>query len=84
MVSGLTTSPFEFVKISSGDARLIVIFEKLLFIFVSFLKAIAFYFLNGNYSRLMLSPKPRNSCISTFNDSGMPGVGIGSPLTIAS
>ena len=36
------------------------------------------------YSKLMLKPKPLNSCSNTFSDSGIPGAGIGSPLTIAS
>ena len=31
----------------------------------------------------MLRPRPRNSCNSTLSDSGMPGVGIGSPFTNA-
>ena len=35
-------------------------------------------------SRVMLKPSPRSSCSSTLSDSGMPGVGIGSPFTIAS
>ena len=35
-------------------------------------------------SNLMSSPKPFNSCINTLKDSGKPGLGIGSPLTIAS
>ena len=30
----------------------------------------------------MFNPKPLNSCNNTLNDSGIPGVGIGSPLTI--
>src|SRR3712207_4632715 len=40
MVSGLVTSPNEFSLISSGEARLMVIFVKLVFTFVSFLEAI--------------------------------------------
>ena len=36
------------------------------------------------YSKLTLRPRPLNSCNNTFRDSGIPGVGIGSPLTIAS
>ena len=32
----------------------------------------------------MFKPKPLNSCNNTLNDSGMPGVGKFSPLTIAS
>ncbi len=31
------------------------------------------------YSKLILKPKPLNSCSNTFSDSGMPGAGIGSP-----
>jgi hypothetical protein len=42
MVSGFTTSPLERSKIASGDARLMVIFEKLLFNLLSLLKAILF------------------------------------------
>ena len=37
-----------------------------------------------SYSKLMLKPKPLNSCSNTFSDSGIPGAGIGSPFTIAS
>ena len=40
IVDGFKTSPLEFSKISSGDANPIEIFEKLLFILLSFLKAI--------------------------------------------
>jgi hypothetical protein len=36
------------------------------------------------YSSVMLRQRPLNSCSNTFKDSGIPGVGIGSPLTIAS
>ncbi len=36
------------------------------------------------YSKLTLRPRPLNSCNNTFRDSGIPGVGMGSPLTIAS
>jgi len=35
-------------------------------------------------SKRMSSPRPFNSCINTLNDSGNPGSGIDSPLTIAS
>ena len=35
-------------------------------------------------SRATVNPNPRNSCMRTLKDSGMPGVGIGSPLTMAS
>ena len=37
-----------------------------------------------NYSNDILKPKPRSSCNNTLRDSGSPGVGIASPLTIAS
>jgi hypothetical protein len=40
MVSGFSTSPLELSRILSGEARLIVIFEKLLFKAGSFLYAI--------------------------------------------
>lgn len=36
------------------------------------------------YSKVILRPRPLNSCNNTLRDSGIPGVGIGSPLTIAS
>lgn len=36
------------------------------------------------YSKLTLSPSPLSSCSNTLRDSGIPGCGIGSPLTIAS
>jgi hypothetical protein len=42
MVSGFSTSPLERSRITSGEARLIVILEKLPFVVVSFLKAIMF------------------------------------------
>jgi len=42
MVSGFKTSPLEFSRISSGEARPIEIFEKLLFVLFSFLKAILY------------------------------------------
>ena len=32
----------------------------------------------------MLKPRPRSSWSNTLSDSGIPGVGIGSPFTIAS
>jgi hypothetical protein len=50
MVSGLVTSPNEFSKISSGEARPMVIFVKLFFTFVSFLKAMLsnIYLLTNN------------------------------------
>ena len=35
-------------------------------------------------SRATVNPNPRNSCMRTLKDSGMPGVGIGSPFTMAS
>ena len=35
-------------------------------------------------SNLTSKPNPFNSCINTLKDSGNPGSGIGSPLTIAS
>ena len=40
MVSGLSTSPDDFSRISSGEARPIVIFENEVFDLLSFLKAI--------------------------------------------
>jgi hypothetical protein len=45
MVSGLRTSPLDCSRIFSGEARLMVIFEKSLLIVLSFLKAI-FYLLD--------------------------------------
>ena len=39
----------------------------------------------GKYKRIRyLKPRPLSSCNNTFRDSGIPGVGIGSPFTIAS
>ena len=32
----------------------------------------------------MSNPRPFNSCFNTLKDSGSPGSGIGSPLTMAS
>ena len=40
LVSGFVTSPYEFSRISSGEASPMVIFVKLFFTFESFLKAI--------------------------------------------
>ena len=40
----MVTSPYEFSRISSGDASPIVILVKLFFTFVSFLKAMFFYY----------------------------------------
>ena len=37
-----------------------------------------------NQSSETVKPRPRNSCMRTLNDSGMPGVGITSPFTMAS
>ena len=44
MVSGFNTSPNELSSICSGDAKLMVIFEKLLFILFSFLNAILLFY----------------------------------------
>jgi len=54
MVSGFSTSPYEFSRISSGDAKLIVIFEKLLFILLSFLNAIFFCIKSLSIFKLLL------------------------------
>jgi hypothetical protein len=43
IVSGFKTSPLDASRISSGEAKLTVIFEKLLFTLFSFLKAIYFF-----------------------------------------
>ena len=37
-----------------------------------------------NYSKVKSKPNPLSSCTNTLNDSGTPGLGILSPLTIAS
>jgi hypothetical protein len=46
MVSGFKTSPLERSRMLSGEAKLIVILEKLLFTLLSFLKAIIGFFVN--------------------------------------
>src|SRR5574344_224756 len=55
-----------------------------LIIFIIKSRHISLYQIVLNYSNVTLSPKPLNSWSNTLRDSGMPGVGIGSPLTIAS
>src|SRR4051812_23294297 len=35
-----------------------------------------------SYSNFRSSPRPLNSCTSTLNDSGIPGLGMFSPFTI--
>ena len=83
---GLRTSPLDFSRISSGEASPMENFgETGLCLVVFSTKPLYIYLSYKDYcSKLMLRPRPRNSWRRTLSDSGMPGVGMGSPLTIDS
>ena len=85
MVSGLSTSPREFPRITSGEAKPIAILLNFFWVMISLFLAIAKCRLKLNYSsNRMSSPSPFNSCINTLKDSGKPGSGKVSHLTIDS
>ena len=86
MVSGFKTSPLDAAKIDSGDPSPIEILLNFNTELSCFLAIMVFYIIYyKNYSSNLISkPNPLSSCINTLNDSGNPGFGIESPLTIDS